>query len=401
MTTEKKTQKIFFLILVSLAVFLYLKMQRGFTASDEQGGIWNVIQIIYVFLGIYFFVTIKHRYIQFPVIKFYMAFTLAMWFESFFSIIFTPNPNMGTLFNFLMVPYGFFCFIVFYWIGLKNDISKYPYILYITFLIITFILFKSMRNFYSYVLEDKGAVADVYYIVGLLPIIFIYTPKKLRIVPFLLASIAVMMTGKRTGFLALAVILVLYFLLPNGSRKSKTFFYGFFTSVVLLIISYLVITRLTDYFDLNMFERISHLGDDGGSGRMAIWSKILGALGSEDNFLRLLVGHGYGSVNKLVGIHAHNDFLELFYNYGIIVTFLYITFFIALIIECHKMYKKYFIYAKEFMVAIVVSLFLSLFSFYAIACTHITCCSASLGLILAEWYKFQNGMIYEQNRFGL
>ena len=101
------------------------------------------------------------------------------------------------------------------------------------------------------------------------------------------------------------------------------------------------------------------------------------------------MGHGYGSACDQLGGHVHNDFLEFFYNYGIAAFVLYISFFVSMVKECVMMYRAQFIYAREFMVAVVVSLFLAMFSFYAIDCTHITCCSVSLGLILAEWYKFQ------------
>lgn len=253
--------------------------------------------------------------------------------------------------------------------------------------------FIAMQSFYIFA-DDKGAVADVYYIVGLLPIIFIYTPSKLRIVPFLLSCIAVMMTGKRTGFLALATIFIFYFL-PSDSRKRSSFFLRMITIGVLLITSYYVITRVSGTFDLNMFDRLAKLGEDGGSGRAERWELIWDSISIDPSVIHLLLGHGYGAANKMIGGHVHNDFLEFFYDYGIIVLIMYILLFVAMVSESIKMYKSHFIYAREFVVAIIVSLFLAMFSFYAIDCTHITCCSVCLGLILAEWYKFQNNIIYE------
>lgn len=394
MIEAKKDKYIFFLTLLTLAAFLILKMQRGFTASEDQGGIWNIIQGLYVVYGLYICVIIEREYLQFAMIKCYMVFMFTMWFFSSFVIYFSPNWGISTLFHFITIPYGFLCFMVFYWLGLKNDIRKYPYILYFTFVIIIYILFVSMRTFYFHVSEDKGAVADVYYIVGLLPIIFIYTPKKFRVVPFLLTCIAVMMTGKRTGFLALVTIFIFYFL-PNDFEKRKSFFIRIILFVILLIIVYFVITQLTTFFDLRMFDRLSNLSEDGGSGRAERWANIWNSMCTEDDIIPLFVGYGYDAVIRLVGGHAHNDFLEILYNYGIIVLGLYVAFFITMIVECIKMYKLNFVYAREFMVAIVVSMFLAMFSFYVIDCTHITCCSVCLGLILAEWFKYKNEITYE------
>lgn len=393
MKTSIKGKIIYLFFLLVLAAFLILKVQRGFTASEEQGGIWNIIQGFFVCSGLYVCFILHKNSTKYPMIKWYKAFMFTTWFMALPVMLFNPVINIGSIFHFIVVPYGLLCFLLFYRLGLTNDIRKYPYILYPTFLIIFYMIFIAMQSFYISA-NDKGAVADVYYIVGLLPIIFIYTPSKLRIVPFLLSCIAVMMTSKRTGFLALATIFIFYFL-PSDSRKRSSFFLRMITIGVLLIISYYVITRLSGTFDLNMFDRLAKLDEDGGSGRAERWELIWDSISIDQSVIHLLLGHGYGAANKMIGGHVHNDFLEFFYDYGIIVLIMYILLFVAMVSESIKMYKSDFIYAREFVVAIIVSLFLAMFSFYAIDCTHITCCSVCLGLILAEWYKFQNNIIYE------
>ena len=54
---EKKDNTQYLLVLILLSAFLILKVLRGFVgagavSSMEQGGIWNVIQLVFVFLGI-------------------------------------------------------------------------------------------------------------------------------------------------------------------------------------------------------------------------------------------------------------------------------------------------------------------------------------------------------------
>lgn len=110
-------------------------------------------------------------------VKYYMGFMFLAWGLSFFTIVFIPHLNVLHLFYFLTVPYGILCLLTFYYVGLRGDIRKYPVILYVTFFVVSYLLYTSLRNFY--IMPDllKGKVADVYYVVGLLPIIFIYTPK--------------------------------------------------------------------------------------------------------------------------------------------------------------------------------------------------------------------------------
>ena len=112
----------------------------------------------------------------------------------------------------------------------------------------------------------------------------------------------------------------------------------------------------------------------------------------------MLFGNGNGSIGELVGGHAHNDFLEFLYEYGLFAFVLYVVFYILLIKETIKMYKHGYVYAKEFTCSVVVALCMSMFSFYAIDCTHITSSSICQGLILADWYKFKmNGYLLQQN----
>lgn len=80
--------------------------------------------------------------------------------------------------------------------------------------------------------------------------------------------------------------------------------------------AFFVVTKLTGAFDLNMFDRLENMEEDGGSGRADRWSKIINALEQETKFYTYFVGHGYNAVNKLVGGHAHNDFLNSFIIMG-------------------------------------------------------------------------------------
>lgn len=387
--SNQRTNYLQIITLLSLAVFLILKMRRGFSVSEDQGGIWNIIQGLYVVFGLFVLLSKEIRYKDFPMIKRYLLFMLYIWFLSLFTILFVPKFGVSTLFHFITVPYGVLCLLLFFYVGMRSDIKRYPYILYPTFLIITYILYSSIRSFVPSPDSNLGAIADVYYIVGLLPLIFIYTPKTYRIIPFLIACVAVLMTGKRAGFLALGVILILYFFPDAEQRKEKSFFALILPYVLLLGIVSVIVAKFVGSLNLNMFTRLDRLSEDGGSGRADRWLHIWREIVANETPISFFVGHGYNSVSSLVGGHAHNDFIEIFYNYGIISVILYISFYISLIKECVKMYMAKFTYAKEFMVAIVVSVFLAMFSFYAIDCTHITCCSVCFGLILAEWYKFQ------------
>ena len=154
---------------------------------------------------------------------------------------------------------------------------------------------------------------------------------------------------------------------------------GVLISLIGFIFGYFI-----EKFNLDMLDRLEHYDEGGAAVRLERWG-IIGENVMSSNYLQLIFGHGYKSVLKLTGGHAHNDFLEVLYDYGIIALALYLMFYISFFIEGLKMYKKNYIYAREFMCSFAVAIFLASFSFYLADCTFITCNSVCIGLMLADW----------------
>lgn len=382
-------KRIYILYLLLFAIFLVTKMQRGFSESEEEGGIWNILQVVFVFSGIYISLRYSKTLKGNTTIRLYLIFMLYVWVLAVPSALFTSSVTPSLLFHLTVVPYGVFVFVLCYYLGLKNEITSFRIILSITYLLLFIILYLAMRDYQLEMDEDKGAVADVYYIVTLLPLIFIYVPEKYRIIPFLIAAVAVMMTGKRAAFIALAFILVTYFFSSQSAGRRKHGFLRITSFIIIVFISYYTISELTSYFNLNMFERLQNLESDGGSGRAERWAAIISMISYEADNIQLIIGNGYGAVQKAIGGHAHNDFLEFFYDYGVIALILYIVFYVSLLRDCLKMYKKHFTYANEFTASVVIAICMAMFSFYAIDSTHITCSSICLGLFMGEWEKYK------------
>lgn len=391
-TKERISSLLFFGYLILAAVFLIMKMIRGFSGSDEVGGIWNVIQLFFVASGIVALFLKDKTFMSFRCVAIYLVFFLYIWFLSLFSI---PNGRMtvSQIFSFATIPYGVLVLIVFYSVSIKTDIKQHWWILMAAFYVITVILFVAMRDF-RVLSGDQGALADVYYVVTVLPLALLYTPKRLKLIPFILASVVVAMTGKRGAFLAMGLVMVVYFLLPiyedrNKASRTSNMFIRLVTFVFIFVIVWYVINGAVGQFSLNIFDRLDRMEEDGGSGRMDRWLLISDLLSGESNAINLLFGHGSGAVVRLIGGHAHNDFLEFFYNYGFFAFLMYVSFFVSMIIEGLRMYRNKYIYAREFVCSVGIAICMSIFSFYAIDCTHITASSICFGLILADWYKFK------------
>jgi O-antigen ligase len=108
----------------------------------------------------------------------------------------------------------------------------------------------------------------------------------------------------------------------------KTAVILFITLVALIILFYVLINYLGD----NIIERLSDRDDETGSGRLDIWNSLIQRLSMQD-FEFWIFGNGHLSTTKYSweNLTAHNDFLEVVYNYGIINLIIYVLFFISTI----------------------------------------------------------------------
>lgn len=158
-------------------------------------------------------------------------------------------------------------------------------------------------------------------------------------------------------------------------------------ATVLLVI---VTAKLETITGLNILERMSRIKDDGGSGRNVMYLQIIDGM-KQSTLLEWIIGHGFGRTVDVLIIHdtAHNDFLEILYNYGLFPMIMFILFYLHIIREGINMWRKRYEYAGVYMGAIVISLLLSLLSTYCVSYAYVTCGMACLGVIMGDWYKMR------------
>lgn len=371
------------LILLMMSTFLILKEYRAFTGSTEAGGIWNYIQIIIVGIGLLYFMLYSRELLRNKAISSFLVLSAINFLYGLFSLI---SFDTSSIYYLLMTVYAAMLLGIFYHIGAHSDIRPKTSIYFAYYVIAVIFIYEMYRFFTSYRLwTDKGGVADVYYVVGLLPLAMLCTSEKRRLVPMLIAVFAVAFSTKRTGILAIIVMIVLYYCF-NAQNKDDLIAKLKVLGKLMLILALITFSAyyLDGLFKLRIFERLARLASDGGSGRDVRWKNILEGI-SESNMVNLLFGHGHGTVVKTYGGHAHNDFIELLYEKGVIAVALYFAFYIRLIILFKKMCQLKYEYRSYFIMSIACSIILSSFSFYYIAYTHITCGMICLGLIMGDF----------------
>ena len=156
----------------------------------------------------------------------------------------------------------------------------------------------------------------------------------MKISGIILCVLPSIIVSKRTPLLAIIAACVFYLLISLKDHKHKW----------RMIISSLFVIGVVYYLSLNLqtdiVDRIRTMDEDGGSGRLDIFSAVWQGI-SNSSWVQWLFGHGvyqeYATDNDF---SAHNDFLEIFWDYGF-VGFLVYVFMIFSLFRNRVFIKKY------------------------------------------------------------
>lgn len=244
---------------------------------------------------------------------------------------------------------------------------------------------------YLFVYDYKAALSifsspllnSVYYVLLLLPWVLILPNKLYRNVGIIIIAIAVLLSMKRTVIIAFIISLVLYYLLEQ-KRLRKPFSLKILFQVMFLVaalyVPYVYIEQKTGGF---FEQRLSSIYYDRGSGRLDIYLEVIRLL--ESNTLWFWIfGHGhntvrtYNAVSGFGDFSAHNDWLEIVFDYGVIGLFLYIIFHYLLIKYGWFLMRKRSLYGPAMVVSYIMFFIISLTS-------HLVLYASYFGYLMAFW----------------
>lgn len=263
-----------------------------------------------------------------------------------------------------------------------------------------FILFLYLFLVFSYSQEFTKVLASSlngqtsqtnasYFILYLLPLVLCINKKWMQYTSFLIAIIVTLSSAKRSGTIALLLGLLIFILVDLSKQKSnahKKTNIVWIVAVIMLMSFFVFNNNFIQ--DLTVFNRLKELEEDGGSGRTVIFRHTFSMICNSDMF-SILLGHGWDRVvrDSKLGLSAHNDFLEVMYDFGIIGIIMYLSFFYYLIKKTFLLIKKKSEYAAPMAVSLVL-FSLNSFSSHIIIYPGYMCIFAICwGYILSQEYK--------------
>ena len=180
-----------------------------------------------------------------------------------------------------------------------------------------------------------------------LPFIFILNKSKQLKIILIISFVIISFISYKRSIILSTVFSILTYLLLTGNKKNLLRYLFSRYSFLVVGISIILYTYFQDLLIDNIFARFTNLSKDKGSGRTniydTIWEVFLNSNGKE-----MFFGHGYQSTRKYVGVLAHNDFIQILFDFGIIGGFLYLIFGLALIKLAIKKYRNRKSYSNEY-----------------------------------------------------
>lgn len=328
------------IFLISLFIYIYLYFQQCLwnillykdNINVDNNSIWSfyksILGLILVFSCIIFRLRTRLRLSRLGYV-----FLLYSFYMFLVTILNPENISLRNYINqyinmtlWIYVYLFFFTFFGCYEISFK----KYNYSVYIS----SIFLF-SLFIFNYITISNRGisfSLIESYFCIMMIPFVLLQKQKVKYIIIFLII-IASLLASKRTGIMTLLISLFVFYLISERKITKKIKVLSMF-----LIFAFFVFIISDTFFNeqLNLIlERFSNISDDGGSGRDIVFADVLNLIhnSSTSNFI---FGHGYNTVIDIIGFSAHNDFLEVFYDFGLVGFLIYCCIYFVIIYNIKK-----------------------------------------------------------------
>lgn len=323
MNNNKAKIRLWEIIVVSLfAILLYIYEIGSSYANFSKGN--SIIDVSFLLL---FFITL---FFSFPINHFRNK--LSRIAVSFFILVIVVS-----VVHVISVPFDrqltFFCLIypvlVFYSMPKFGRTDVFLWCLCCVFFLIVFYYFRHYSTDIIDLLDNKNSAP--YTILYLSPFLLCLRNNVVKYLGMFVVLVVLLFSMKRGGLISFAIAFFSYVvasLFISRKHFSKLSIYGFIIIMTLLMI--LLIIGVNDTFDNMLLTRFQSLENDEGSGRLEIWRRVIRQI--EASPWSLIFGNGWKAVEFYSKDgSAHNDFLEILFNFGVFVFFVFILLFVNLV----------------------------------------------------------------------
>lgn len=227
-----------------------------------------------------------------------------------------------------------------------------------------------------------GKLNSIFYLVLLIPFIMCQQHAGWKMILVGLLSIAVVISLKRTAAVILVIALIVHLWIKDTGDRTRTL-----KIIIAIIVLAIITVAIQDRLNVDIIGKFEMMSEDGGSGRSDIY-KVLFANIFNRGVERFIWGDGYYGVINIIGGTAHNDFLEVLFDFGIIGVIAYINIYVKLVKNYFQMKRKQYPYRSQYLVSIFIFLIMSLLSHVIMIPTYMMFICLFWGMILSHFNNY-------------
>jgi len=307
---------VLFLILYSFLLIVFMANSiSGSYRSQEEGILGSgYVQIFLIFLSLFFILVNSNTIKNIPNV---FSLGLIFMFGTLLSLLFSGDEIVSNIYR---VIGWYFLFLVGFISSYVNKedrslILRWMILVVLSSVVYLYVSTVLLSSSYNFVVFDASLL-----IVIMLPFVLTLNSKSLKMFFVIVIGFIAFFSIKRSTMLAFILGMMIYNFFNLKKNKILFTFLGLFLIGALTYLVYLFTDQQTGGY---VSQRLDHTLEEGGSsGRdeiyLNVWSNILDA-----DIVNFLFGHGNYATKNDFGVFAHNDYLEIIYDYGI---FLFITY---------------------------------------------------------------------------
>ncbi len=348
-------------ILFIIVVLLCLYEQAEMFYFGQQTSITSLVWIIQLAIGVCatLYILLNLSYLRYNYVgSFIVLFVLYSWIIS----LVTGGFLTLTLYISTILPA---ILLLCTQVAARSSKSEYVQIFFFAACVfLSVYYFRNLGEFAS--LKAQFQNNGAYTILFFLPFILSLDNSKLRLGGIILILLVMITSLKRGGIITMFMALGIYLWI-----KERHFIRShILMSLILLSISVGLIALITvsqeDSMLMTFLDRFESIQEDKGSGRLDIFEDVLKKI-QGSSFEEMILGHGWCKVQEVTvsGLSAHNDFLEIAYDFGLVGLFLYLMILLSAI-----RYSFYLASLRIKIAAPFASFIVICISYYNISKTH-------------------------------
>ncbi len=353
---------------LSRNIFFLLLILHNFRGILYPNGVISVVFSLGIF-GMSTWYLIKTILIKNTNGNLYRAIAL-LFFLNVLGFLLTGN--IGNEFHYHLLKSVLFSLLPFFpfFYYSKQGLLNLKFIL--IFALVMFLI--SIIRFYlseSILIQEEGEGAtnnSAYAVVAFLPFIFLLKRDSIVPIVFLVIIFALVVQSSKRGAIVIAVLCtVVYILYRFSSIHQSKYKIAAYIGLSILVLAILLLLYMIILSNDNAVDRINSIAEGQASNRDIIYLVIGQAWYNSDSIINMIFGFGFAASLRITGdfwgnegSFAHNDWLELLSNFGLIGILTYIYFFYSLLSLLKKSrYKmsRYYVVLAIILMWFVISIF--------------------------------------------